>query len=92
MSKDLTADREPTEAELEAWLVEHPSSYARPGRFTFLRVQQHGVQTSQDLTLLGRVAFVDQHAGDLPAQLEADAALAPGFHHADKPSATAPWA
>ncbi len=25
-------------AELEAWLVEHPSSYARPGRFTFRQV------------------------------------------------------
>ncbi len=35
---DVVELAEPTEAELEAWLAEHPQSYARPARFTFRQV------------------------------------------------------
>ncbi len=35
---DIVELAEPSEAELEAWLGEHPESYTRPARFTFRQV------------------------------------------------------
>jgi hypothetical protein len=35
---DLVAAGETPEAELEAWLAEHPDSYAQPARFTFRQI------------------------------------------------------
>jgi hypothetical protein len=35
---DIVELAQPSEAELEAWLAEHPESYTRPARFTFRQV------------------------------------------------------
>ncbi len=54
---DLVDNGQPPEAELEAWLTEHPESYAVPARFTFRQVylnadeRGEAVQADADETL-----------------------------------------